>query len=107
MSQSLGTYIHSTGVGAAVPNMVINPALAWVTNPRMEFVRLTGDGRVIVDTAIASLLNVAATAFMADRDTKTPASSVEQLRAHAGRVHSTTGLCQIDQYCSTGAAAGN
>jgi len=37
-----------------------------------------------------ALLNVGATVFMADRDAKTLASSVEQLSAHAGKVHSAT-----------------
>jgi len=37
-----------------------------------------------------ALLNVGATVFMADRDTNTLASAVEQLKAHADRVHSAT-----------------
>jgi NADP-dependent 3-hydroxy acid dehydrogenase YdfG len=73
-----------------------------------------GKGCVVIGAASGigyagseALLNVGATVFMADRDTKTLTSFVGQLRAHAGRGHSTTGLGQVCQYCSTGAAAGN
>ena len=57
MSASVRSYIRSTGMGAAVPNMVINPAIAWLLNRQMEFVPLTGDGGMIVDTAITSVVS--------------------------------------------------
>jgi hypothetical protein len=56
VSEPIKSYIRSAGIGAAVPNMVINPALAWVVNRQMEFVPLTGDGSMVVDTAITSIL---------------------------------------------------
>ena len=66
MSEAVRSYIRSTGIGAAVPNMVINPAIAWVMNRDMEFVPLTGDNSVIVDTAITSVvLTLIVTLFIA------------------------------------------
>jgi hypothetical protein len=56
MSESIESYIRSAGLGAAVPNMVINPAIAWLTNRRMEAVPLIGSGSVVMDTAITCVL---------------------------------------------------
>lgn len=51
---------------------------------------VTGAASGIGYAVSESLLNVGATVFMADRDAKTLASSVEQLSEHAGRLHSAT-----------------
>lgn len=55
MSQSIKSYIRSQGIGAAVGNMVLNPAFAWLGNRQMEFMLLTGGGSIIVDTAITKV----------------------------------------------------
>ncbi len=66
MSQSISAYIRSQGIGAAVPNLVINPAIAWAMKRRMELVPLTGDNSVLVDTAITSVvLTLIVTMFVA------------------------------------------
>jgi hypothetical protein len=45
---------------------VINPAIALVTNRQMDFVPLTGDGGMVTDTAITSLvLTLIVTLFIA------------------------------------------
>jgi NAD(P)-dependent dehydrogenase (short-subunit alcohol dehydrogenase family) len=51
---------------------------------------VTGAASGIGYAVSEALLDVGATVFMADRDTKTLTSAVEQLKAHAGRVHSAT-----------------
>jgi len=66
MSEPIKSYIRSAGLGAAVPNMVINPALAWLTNRQMKFVPLIGDDSMVVDTAITSvILTLIVTLFIA------------------------------------------
>jgi hypothetical protein len=49
-------YIRSQGIGAAVGNIVLNPAFAWLSNREMAFTPLTGGGSIIVDTAITSVI---------------------------------------------------
>jgi NAD(P)-dependent dehydrogenase (short-subunit alcohol dehydrogenase family) len=51
---------------------------------------VTGAASGIGYAVSEALLNVGATVFMADRDTKTLTSAVEQLSEHADRVHSAT-----------------
>ena len=51
--QRLGSYILIQGTIAAVLNAIINPALAWLLNRKMEFVPL---GDVAVDTAITCVV---------------------------------------------------
>lgn len=48
----LGSYIRIQGAVAAVLNAIINPALAWLLNRKMESVAL---GDVAVDAAVTSL----------------------------------------------------
>jgi len=52
----LRSYIHAQGVNCAVINAVLNPAIAWLGNRRMEFVPLSGDNSIIVDTAVTSIV---------------------------------------------------
>ncbi len=56
MSEPVRAYIRSQGIGAAVGNMVLNPAFAWLGNREMVFTPLTGGGSIIVDTAITSVI---------------------------------------------------
>jgi NAD(P)-dependent dehydrogenase (short-subunit alcohol dehydrogenase family) len=51
---------------------------------------VTGAASGIGFAVSEALLNVGAVVFMADLDAKTLASAIEQLKAHAGRVHSAT-----------------
>jgi len=51
---------------------------------------VTGAASGIGYAVSEALLNVGATVFMADKDTKMLVSAVEQLSAHAGRVHPMT-----------------
>jgi len=65
MAKSISAYLHTSGLGAAIPNMVINPVLAWLTNPQMESVPLTGSRGIATDTAITSIiLSLVVTLFM-------------------------------------------
>lgn len=56
MSEPIKSYIRSQGIGAAVGNIVLNPAFAWLGNREMAFTPLTGGGSIIVDTAITSVI---------------------------------------------------
>jgi hypothetical protein len=56
MSQSIKSYIRSQGIGAAVGNMILNPAFAWLGNRELASTPLTGGGSIIVDTAITSVI---------------------------------------------------
>ncbi|MEW6530133.1 MAG: hypothetical protein AB1473_04800 [Thermodesulfobacteriota bacterium] len=56
MSEAVRAYIRSQGIGAAVGNIVLNPAFAWLSNREMAFTPLSGGGSIIVDTAITSVV---------------------------------------------------
>ncbi|MFZ5864839.1 MAG: hypothetical protein ACOYXY_03065 [Thermodesulfobacteriota bacterium] len=56
MSEAVRAYIRSQGIGAAVGNIVLNPAFAWLSNREMASTPLTGGGSIIVDTAITSVI---------------------------------------------------
>ncbi len=53
MPQPTGVYVRSQGTVAAIINAVVNPVLAWLGNPEMEFVPLS-EG--IIDTAVTSVV---------------------------------------------------
>ncbi len=53
-AQPLNAYIRTQGTICAVINMVVNPALAWLSNREKEFVPLWGG--MIIDTALTSLV---------------------------------------------------
>jgi hypothetical protein len=55
MSEPVRAYIRSQGIGAAVGNIVLNPAFAWLGNRELAFTPLTGGGSIIVDTAITKV----------------------------------------------------
>jgi hypothetical protein len=56
MSEPIKSYIRSTGLGAAVGNMVLNPAFVRLGSRELAFTPLTGGGSIIVDTAITSVI---------------------------------------------------
>jgi hypothetical protein len=56
MPQSMNSYLMKTGIGAAVPNVVINPVLAWLVNRRMQPVSLIGDKGLASDTAATCII---------------------------------------------------
>ncbi len=56
MPLSLRAYIRTQGISAAIINAVLNPALAWLGNRKMEFVPLTGGHSIIIDTAVTAVL---------------------------------------------------
>ena len=53
MSEAVRSFIRSQGIGAAVGNIILNPALAWVLNRQAAYV---GDGEIVTDTAITCVL---------------------------------------------------
>jgi hypothetical protein len=55
MPQSLKAYIRTQGTIAAIINAVLNPALAWLGNRKMEFVPLSGGHSIVIDTAVTSV----------------------------------------------------
>ncbi len=84
MQQPVQDYIRAQGVTCAIINMVLNPALAWVSNPNMEFVPLVGGNSIVADTAATSLLlSLLVVLFV------TP--TVRQ-KLHAGQLTGTDGL---------------
>ena len=56
MPQSVKAYIRAQGIIAAIINAVLNPALAWLCNRKMEFVPLSGGHSIVVDTAVTSMV---------------------------------------------------
>jgi len=56
MSEAVRAFIRSQGIGAAVGNIVLNPAFAWLGNRELAFTPLTGGGSIVVDTAITSVI---------------------------------------------------
>jgi len=56
MPQSVSEYARTQGLIAALINAVLNPVLAWVSNRDMEFMTLSGNRSIIMDTAITSLV---------------------------------------------------
>ena len=55
MSQSIASYIRKTGLVAAMANVVINPALAWLLNRQMAGMP---PNSVVTDTAVTSVVFV-------------------------------------------------
>jgi len=53
MSQSIASYIRKTGLVAAMANVVINPALAWLLNRQMAGMTLNS---IVTDTAVTSVV---------------------------------------------------
>lgn len=53
MSQSIASYIRKTGLVAAMANVVINPALAWLLNRQMAGMP---PNSVVTDTAVTSVV---------------------------------------------------
>lgn len=56
MSESIKKYIRMQEIGPVIGNLIINPLLAWLANPKMESITLFGDHSVIIDTAITSIV---------------------------------------------------
>jgi hypothetical protein len=56
MGKTVSMYIRSQGIAAAVFNMVLNPAFAWLGNRKMAFVGLWGDGNILLDTFLTSMI---------------------------------------------------
>jgi len=54
--QPVDAFIRAQGLTAAIINMVVNPALAWLGNQKMAFVPIMGDSCIVVDTIITSLI---------------------------------------------------
>lgn len=54
--QSVDAFIRTQGFSAAIINMVVNPAIDWLGNQKMQFVPLQGDSCIIADTIITSLI---------------------------------------------------
>ncbi len=54
--QTINSYIRKQGIICAVANVVINPALAWLTNRQMDFMPLSGGGSIVVDTAVTCIV---------------------------------------------------
>jgi hypothetical protein len=66
MSEPIKSYIRSQGIGAAVGNMLLNPAFAWLGNRELAFTPLTGGSSIIVDTAVTSvIMSLVVTLFVA------------------------------------------
>lgn len=98
MSEAIRSYIRSQAIGAAVGNMVINPALAWLINRQVAFVPLTGDNSMIIDTAITCVVMTLIVTLLIARGTRreleagriaqsansTPGQGVLSLLPHAG-----------------------
>lgn len=56
MPQSITTYIRTQGAIAAVINAAVNPALAWLGNRAMHRVPLVGDGSLLIDIALTTVI---------------------------------------------------
>jgi len=54
--QSLSQYARTQGLIAALINAVLNPVLAWVNNRNMEFMMLSGNRGIVMDTVITSVV---------------------------------------------------
>lgn len=54
--KSVDAYIRTQGISAAVINMALNPLLAWLVNPGMEYMTLTGDRSIVIDAAVTSVV---------------------------------------------------
>ena len=52
--QPVDSYIRTQGINCAVINMVLNPVVAWLGNRQMDFMPLSGESSIVVDTAITS-----------------------------------------------------
>jgi hypothetical protein len=53
MTQSIASYIRKTGLVAAMANVAINPALAWLLNRQMAGMP---PNSVVTDTAVTSVV---------------------------------------------------
>jgi hypothetical protein len=56
MPPSVKAYIRTQGISAAIINVALNPMLAWLLNPKMEFMPLSGGHSIVMDTAITSVI---------------------------------------------------
>jgi len=56
MLRDLYAYMRTQGTIAAILNAIINPALAWLGNRRMEFASLWGDHSMVLDTAATAVI---------------------------------------------------
>lgn len=66
MAHSFQSYLRKAEVGAAVPNVVINPLLSWLLNQHHQVVPLLGTGGIAFDTGITALvLSLLVTFFIA------------------------------------------
>jgi hypothetical protein len=66
MPEAVSAFIRSQGIGAAVGNILLNPAFVWLGNRELAFTPLTGGGSIIVDTAITSvIMSLVVTLFVA------------------------------------------
>ena len=84
MPQSVGAYIRTQGINAAIINAVLNPVLAWLGNRKMEFMPLSGGHSIVIDTAVTSvLLSLLVALFV---------TSGVQRDLKAGRVTATNGF---------------
>jgi hypothetical protein len=67
MTEAVGAYIRSQGIGAAVGNVVINPALAWVANRQVASVAVS---EVVIDTAITCVIMALIVTLITARGTR-------------------------------------
>ena len=56
MTQTVHAFILTQGIICAILNMILNPSIAWLANRQMNFVPLTGDNSMVIDTAITSIV---------------------------------------------------
>lgn len=64
--RSFQSYLRAAQVGAAIPNILINPLLAWLLNRHVQAVPLIGAGGIAFDTGVtAFVLPFVVTLFIA------------------------------------------
>jgi hypothetical protein len=54
--QSVEAFIRTQGISCAVINLVLNPVVAWLGNRQMSFMPLSGEGSIVVDTAVTAIV---------------------------------------------------